>query len=56
MKKNYEAPKAEKMEFNYSETVVASGCKNETHYSLTGAEGDHCSSSEDYHVWVGDKA
>ena len=25
MKKNYEAPKAEKMEFNYSEAVVASG-------------------------------
>lgn len=23
MKKNYESPKAEKMEFNYSETVVA---------------------------------
>ena len=28
MKKNYESPKAEKMEFNYSETVVAqSGIK-----------------------------
>lgn len=26
MKKNYEAPKAEKMEFDYSEAVVASGC------------------------------
>ena len=28
MKKDYESPKAEKMEFNYSETVVASntGC------------------------------
>ncbi len=25
MKKEYEAPKAEKMEFNYSEAVVASG-------------------------------
>ena len=25
MKKAYEAPKAEKMEFNYSEAVVASG-------------------------------
>ncbi len=25
MKKEYESPKAEKMEFNYSETVVASG-------------------------------
>ena len=24
MKKDYEAPKAEKMEFNYTETVVAS--------------------------------
>ncbi len=29
MKKNYETPKVEKMEFNYSETVVASnGCGN----------------------------
>ena len=29
MKKDYESPKAEKMEFNYSETVVASttGCR-----------------------------
>ena len=26
MKKEYEAPKAEKLEFDYSETVVASGC------------------------------
>ena len=26
MKKTYEAPKAEKMEFDYSEAVVASGC------------------------------
>ncbi len=25
MKKAYESPKAEKMEYNYSETVVASG-------------------------------
>ena len=25
MKKEYDAPKAEKLEFNYSETVVASG-------------------------------
>ena len=25
MKKEYESPKAEKMEFNYSDTVVASG-------------------------------
>lgn len=28
MKKEYEAPKAEKVEFNYSEAVVASGCGN----------------------------
>ncbi len=26
MKKDYEAPKAEKLEFNYSEVVTASGC------------------------------
>ena len=28
MKKDYEAPKAEKMEFNYSEMVVASSCNS----------------------------
>lgn len=28
MKKEYEKPKAEKVEFNYSETVVASRCRH----------------------------
>ena len=27
MKKEYEAPRAEKMNFNYTEAVVASSCK-----------------------------
>ena len=52
MKKGYTAPKAEKMEFNYSEAVVASngdGCKNETHYTNTAAEGDPCTSQTNYH-------
>jgi hypothetical protein len=49
MKKEYEAPKAEKVEFNYSEAVVASGCKNETHYEDTAQEGPHCSSSQPYY-------
>ena len=29
MKKDYEAPKAEKMEFNYTETIVASYIEDE---------------------------
>lgn len=45
MKKNYEAPKAEKMEFNYSETVVASGCDNTTTYTKSNNE-PHCSQIE----------
>ena len=38
MKKDYESPKAEKMEFDYSEVVVASGqCKTGGDYSEYGA-------------------
>lgn len=45
MKKQYGAPKAEKMEFNYSEAVVASGthCDWGT-YSTQGESG--CTSTE----------
>lgn len=50
MKKEYEAPKAEKVEFNYSEAVVASTCANETHYRNTAPEGEHCSSSQPYYT------
>ena len=55
MKKNYESPKAEKMEFNYSETVVASGtkCRNETHYTDGNDQGEYCQLNTIYHV-VGD--
>lgn len=55
MKKSYKSPKAEKMEFNYSETVVASGkkCRNETHYTDGNDEGAYCHSTIQYHV-VGD--
>lgn len=55
MKKSYTSPKAEKMEFNYSEAVVASGikCNNETHYTQTNDEGEHCTSNTTYHQ-VGD--
>jgi len=35
MKKEYEAPKAEKMEFNYSEAVVASGAACDWYMTLT---------------------
>lgn len=43
MKKKYEAPKAEKLEFDYSDTVVASGAvhnynddPNGAYYKCTG--------------------
>lgn len=45
MKKNYESPKAEKMEFNYAETVVASNtimCNNETTLTDSNAVGEYC--------------
>lgn len=53
MKKDYAAPKAEKMEFNYSETVVASTgvkCTNETHYTEGNDQGEFCTSKTTYHV------
>ncbi len=54
MKKTYEAPKVEKMEFNYSEAVVASdNCHNVTVQSYS--QVDHCSATEDDYFWVGDK-
>lgn len=51
MKKSYKTPKAEKMEFNYSEAVVASGikCNNETHYTQSNDEGEHCTSTTLYY-------
>ena len=36
MKKTYEAPKVEKMEFDYSEVVVASQCRWEEPMGDTG--------------------
>ena len=56
MKNAYNSPKAEKMEFEYSETVVASntpGCINETVYSHTNAEASTCT-SQHKPTWVGD--
>lgn len=52
MKKSYMSPKAEKMEFNYSEAVVASStkCENETHYTQSNDEGEYCTSNPTYHV------
>ncbi len=57
MKKNYKSPKAEKLEFNYSEAVVASGekCDNETHYTQTMKEGAHCTSHETYYTSSSDQ-
>ncbi len=52
MKKSYKSPKAEKMEFNYFEAVVASStkCENETHYTQSNDEGEYCTSNPTYHV------
>ncbi len=51
MKKNYSSPKAEKMEFNYSEAVVASTikCRNETHYTDGNDQGEYCHLTIEYH-------
>ena len=38
MKKEYDAPKAEKMEFNYSDAVVASGTSCD--WFITHTQGD----------------
>lgn len=51
MKKNYESPKAEKMEFNYSETVVASNtqtCK----FFITLSEDDYGCQSKEIRHWT----
>ena len=55
MKKAYESPKAEKMNFDYSETVVASAakCRNETHYTDGNDQGAYCTITVTYHA-VGD--
>lgn len=52
MKKSYTSPKAEKMEFNYSEAVVASTikCNNETTYTQTNDEGEYCGTTITHHV------
>ena len=56
MKKAYVSPKAAKMEFQYTETVVASnkeGCINTTVFSHTNAEASTCVSQSNPTV-VGD--
>ncbi len=42
MKKNYAAPKAEKMEFNYTEAVVASSSSNCNVTPMTKSDKDPC--------------
>ncbi len=53
MKKNYESPKAEKMEFNYSEAVVAASgqitCGNTTTYKDTNDISLYCTVTEVHH-------
>ena len=57
MKKAYESPRAEKMEFQYFDTVVASGvpegCINTTVFSHTNVEAATCTSQQQP-TWVGD--
>ena len=52
MKRTYVTPRTEKMEFNYSETVVASDtCGNKTTYSKHKTDGEHCQLvTEEYYV------
>lgn len=52
MKKSYTSPKAEKMEFNYSEAVVASSikCKNTTTYTENNEDGEYCNTTITHHV------
>ena len=52
MKKSYNSPKAEKMEFNYTEAVVASTitCKNETTYTEGNDQGEYCKTTITHHV------
>ena len=52
MKKTYEAPKVEKMAFNYSDAVVASG--NGCHWQAEyGWETEECESDKWGGHWVG---
>ncbi len=52
MKKDYEAPKAEKVNFQYSEVVVASvgGCYNETTLRDLNAQSTNCRTTEVIHT------
>ena len=52
MKKTYQAPKAEKMDFEYSEAVVASGeaCRNVTKYTEWNPEQNCKQSTISYEV------
>ena len=54
MKKEYKSPKAEKMEFNYSDTVVAEsgGCR----YFITKSDWNYVGcDTTDVKNWTGDK-
>ena len=60
MKKNYESPKVEKLEFNYADTVVASGppdvptdkgCHLEEIWSGDNTTGTKCHCSKKW-KWV----
>lgn len=55
MKKEYESPKAEKMEFNYSETVVASGCGGIFQKYVDGFEGCNTTPTNEWSGAYADK-
>ena len=61
MKKEYTAPKAERMDFNYSNTVVASGtCHSGISYPKTDLgrkpDGSACDTTDlpPVEIWFGD--
>ncbi len=54
MKKNYESPKAEKMEFDYAEAVVASGPAGCTFYITKSDFNYYGCVEKDIKQWIGD--
>ncbi len=51
MKKGYESPKAEKIEFGYTDAIVASGtgCINGTYLTQYDTDSEKCLKNEEYH-------
>ena len=54
MKKEYSVPEAEKIEFNYTETVVAShfGCGDQLNNAAPGSGGWVCPACDEKSFWI----